>query len=117
MGLYGDADLVVTKDVSYTRTVKYAINSVFINWNLYNVKAEARDRWNSLVFDLSPFFSVSGGDNTVLVFSIAADFTYALPQEARWDILATLKTDAAQGFRTPQPSGRVLLLRGITSRV
>jgi hypothetical protein len=117
MGLYGDADLVVTADVGYTRTLVYQINSVAVDWTLYTIKSSVRDRYNALLFDLTPFMTVNSADHTQLLINIGAAYVYALPREAKWDLLATLKTDATVVFRTPTPAGRVLLLPGVTSRV
>ena len=117
MGQYGDADLVVNRDVPYTRTLQYNNGTASVDWSLYNIKANARDRDGTLVFDLTPFFAVLSSDPTKLVLTIPAAFTYSLPREAKWDLLATLKTDATQTFRTPIPAGRLLLLDGPTHLV
>ena len=113
MGLYGDADLVATVGVPYTRTFQYQIGTVFITWANYNILSQARDRDGTLLFLLDPFMAPLGTDATSLVLTIPASMTYALPKEGKWDILAVHKTNGS-AFRTPTPAGRVILLPGIS---
>lgn len=117
MSAYGAADLVATRDVAYTRTLRYKINDVPINWAAYTWMAQARLRDGSLVFDLTPFFQISPGDPTALVLTVPADMTYALPKEAKWDLLAWQTANSTVVFRTPNPPGRVLRLSGVTQHV
>ena len=114
MGTYGDADLVVTAGVTYTRTFQYKNLTVPIDWSLYTIKSEVRDRLGTILLNLAPFMVVNTLDHTTLVLTIAAATTYLVPQDAKWDMLATLITDPTVNFRTPIPSGRVLLIPGVT---
>jgi hypothetical protein len=114
MGLYGDADLVMTRDVPYTRTLVYKINDVPIDWTLYTVTAQVRDREEALWFDFTPYLAVNPGDHTQLVLSVPRDQVQNILHDTKWDLVAVLKSDTTQSFRTPQPAGRVLVQRGVT---
>lgn len=115
MGLFGDADLVMTAGVPYTRTLQYAINNVNIDWTLYTLKSEVRDRDNNLLFTLTTYLVPLSTDHTSLVLTLTAAQVNLLPREAKWDLVATLISNPASVLRTPQPPGRVLVLPGVTS--
>lgn len=114
MGLYGDADLVMTRDVTYTRTMQYKINTTLISWASYELIAQARDVYGSLVFDLTPYLSIAVGDPTKLVLTIPKATVQQIPNDVVWDIVATLLSDETMGFRTPNPPGRILINLGVT---
>ena len=82
MGTYGDADLVVTAGVTYTRTFQYKNVTVPIDWSLYTIKSEVRDRLGTILLNLAPFMVVNPVDRTTLVLTIAAATTYLVPQDA-----------------------------------
>lgn len=118
MGLYGDADLVMTRDVTYTRTLQYLVLvgavSTPIDWSLYTIKSTAVDRLKTTFFDLSPYFAVLSSDHTKLVLTVPKAIVQAIPHDAKWDLVATLISDPTQVIRTPAPPGRLLVLDGIT---
>lgn len=116
MAIYGDADLVFTADVAYTRTLRYAINAVNISWLNYTWLSQVRTPDGVLMFDLTTFLVPAAADPTALVLTIAANLVFLMPKDARWDILATSIATPTTQFRTPQPSGRVLVLPGVSHR-
>jgi hypothetical protein len=117
MAAFGDADLVITPDVGYSRTIVYKINNVAIDWTLYTVQSQARDLDGTLKFDFTPFLQVLSTDSTVLVMMIPPSIVNSVPHETKWDLVAALKSDSTMRFRTPQPVGRVLVLPRVTRYV
>lgn len=113
MGLYGDADLVMTRDVGYSRTLQYLLNGSPIDWTLYTIKSEIRDRDDTLLFTLTPYFSPLSTDHTTLNLQIPAAIVKTVPHDTKWDLLATRISDGTV-IRTPSPPGRVLVLPGVT---
>ena len=118
MGLYGDADLVMTRDVPYTRTLEYTIDvagvKTAIDWTLYTVTSQIRDYYGAVWFDLSPYFAVNPSKHTELVLSVPRAITQQILHDTRWDLVAVKISDTTQSFRTPEPPGRVLVLPGVT---
>jgi hypothetical protein len=118
MGLYGDADLVMTRDVTYTRTLQYLVQvgtvATPIDWSLYTVTSQVRDRFGNVVFDLTPYFAPLSSDHTKLVLSVPKAVVQTITHDTKWDLVATLISDPTQAFRTPVPPGRVLVLAGVT---
>jgi hypothetical protein len=110
MGLYGDADIVVTRDVPYERVLRYkGDDDAYVDWTQFTWLCQARLRDTTLVFDFTPFLAVDPDDHTRLVLTIPAEFTYAVPHDAKWDLLASSPDTA---FRTPYPAGRTLRVDG-----
>lgn len=117
MGLFGDADLVMTRDEQYVRTLKYKLvdtDLTYIDWTAYSVTSQVRDRSGALWFDLSPFFAVNPADHTELVLTIPRQQVQTILHDTKWDLVAVKIADTTQAFRTPKPPGRVLVQPGIT---
>lgn len=114
MAKYGLSDLVMTADLPYARTFTFKRDEVFIDWNLYEVHLQMRNRVNgALLIELTAFLVVDV-DPTKLILSVDASFTQYLASEGKWDILAVKISDPNDSFRTPRPAGRVLVLQGVT---
>lgn len=113
MGLFGDADFVMTRDVAYTRSLQYLINNVAIDWTGYSWVCQVRDYYGALWFDLTPYLSVDSVDHTKLNLVVPKEQVQNILHDSRWDLVATKTADGSR-FRTPDPPGRVLVLAGIT---
>lgn len=114
MGLYGDADLVLTQDVPYTRSLQYLVNATAINWSLYTRAIRLVNYAGAVVGDLSAYATPRTGATTFLDLVIPRAAISTFWHDSRWDLVAVLNSDPTQSFRTPQPAGRVIVLSGPT---
>lgn len=115
MSLYGETDLVLTRDEPYTRKLRYAIDTVDIDWTGWTFKLELRSREGYLLGDLTPYLAIDTVPQD-LVLTLPGTVTAFLPSEARWDILGFAPGEEADGLRFPKPPGRLLVRQGVTQR-